>query len=413
MSTLGDKLTGKTFHHKVYDNEDNYLATWGPVPDGECMNVPSFTWNINGGMGTMSIDLARSIKDFGEGEDVDLANRVQTYVMDEEGTTKIFDGIILSYEPIMEENGTQYIRVNVFSQSTTLQNKLLTDAGGNTTETYSVTLVSDIMKNILDLYNGIITYNASSIDESPDTITYTFRYVTYFDALKKCLEFLPAYWYWYIDADNIFNVVEPNWTNIDHSLYMGKEVNAVNAKRSIEQFYSDVYFLGGDTGGGSNLYNKYTSTGASDDIFEKHYQMRDQRVTVDDTAEKMSYRFLDEFASPESQMSVTVIDNSVDTNKGYDIESFKPGDIIQINDPMKPVGNLTFWDEDFWDIDAWDYSGASLSLGFPMQIQTINYNFFDTVLTLSTKPEDIDARINNIDRNLEVLESENVPDAPS
>lgn len=410
MSNLAPKRTGKSFFHKVYDSNNNYLTTWSN--ETEIMNVPSFTWSINGGMGEMSIELARSIQDFNENVDVALNNRVQTYILDNDNYsgTKIFDGVILSYEPIMNENGEQYIKVNVISHSYTLKTLLVKD-GSNTTITYSTITPSEMIKDLLNKYNGIITYTATSIDDISSSYTYTFRYTTYFDALKKCLELAPAYWYWYIDANNIFYLREVDWNTIDHKLYIGKEINAVNAKKSIEGLYNSVYFLGGDDGTGSNLYRLYENISSQNKWGEKHYQMRDNRVTVVNTAEAMAEKFLDENNAPFSEIIIKVIDNSVDDTKGYDIESFKPGDVLQVLDPKKET-RLSLWDVFNWDEDNWDYDVLA-SLGQPMQIKNIKYNFFDVELTLASKPEEISERIQNIDKNLEILESENIPNTPS
>ena len=363
-------------------------------------------------MGEMSVDLARKINDFGENDDVRLLNRVQTYILDDHGRlgSKIYDGTLLSYEPLVTEDGEQFVRCNFFSQSVTLKDRLLKLGSGDTTKTYSTVPVSDIIQDLLNLYNGLISANVNTIDPTPDSPTYTFRYITYFDAIKKCLELAPAYWYWYINPNNLLHLHPVDWDTIDHNLFLGKEISSVNAKKSLEDFYSDVYFLGGKTAG-ANLYRKYINTSAQDEFKERHYQMRDTRVTTASTADSMANKYLNEHASALSEMTVKVIDQSVDKSKGYDIETFKPGDVVRVTEPQSEFIQ-SLWDQVDWDDFFWDFDVIE-SFNQTMQIQSIQYKFDHAVLKLATRPEEIDERINNIDRNLEVLESENVPNAPS
>lgn len=408
---IGNKLTGKGFIHKVYDQSGNYLTTWNP--EKENMNIPSFQWSINSGLGNMTVELARSITDFGEGSDVKLGNRIMTYILDDDHHlgTKIYDGKIMNYEVIVNDNGENYIRIEVYSQSTTLQDRML-KAGNNTTITYSTTSVSEIVKDILNKYNEIIQYTTDSINLDTDSITYVFKYITYLEALKKCLEMCPAYWYWYIDPDNIFWLQPADWDKTDHTLFLGKQISSISASNSMENLYNSVYFLGGIPSGlTTNLYKKYDNSSSQSEWGIRDYQMRDTRVTTAATTQKMADKFLNEHASPETVIRIKVLDNSIDLNKGYDIESFKPGQIIWIKDPKTSIDE-SLWDEADFDEDYWDFASDNI-LGQPVQIKSITYNFFDCELELSSKPQEIDERINNIDKSLEVLESENIPNNPT
>jgi hypothetical protein len=402
------KKTGKSFIHKVYDNNNVYICTWSD----EITNVPSFTWNINSGLGQMTINLAKPINNFSEGNEVAVNNRIQTYILDNDNKlgTKIFDGKVLSYEINVDENGIQNVVINAFSHTYSLANSLVKN-GSSTTIAYSTTNIEDIIKDLLTKYAGIITYTANSISMGAGAYTYTFKYITYLDALDKCLELCPAYWYWYLDASNIFWLQPIDWDTVNHTLYLGKEVNGLTAKKSIENLYNAVYFLGAESGG-SNLYKLYTNSSSIDEYGQRDYQMRDTRVSNTDTAQAMANKFLTENDYANFELTCTVLDNSIDSNKGYDIESFKPGQIVKIIDPKKTIPTPTLWDIADWDVDYWDDSTATL-LGNTMQIKSIKYDFFSCELTLTNKPEELSERINNIDKNLTQLESENIPSAPS
>ena len=404
MSNLAKKRTGKTFLHKIYDSSNTYICTWG----NEVMNTPKFNWAINGGMGEMQIDLARPINDYSENVEVKVSNRIKTFILDDDNKDgmQIYDGIITSYDPIVSQDGKEYIRIHVASQLKTLNDKIL-KSGNNTTLPYLSYDPSNIFTDILDKYAGVITYNSTSIVQTGTVASYTFSYVTCLEAIKKSLELCPAYWYWYIDGKSLFYLNVVDWDTTDHKLFFGKEAVEIDAKKSIEELYNAVYFVGGGT---PNLYKLYERTSSIAEYGRREYKMQDDRVTLTTTAQLISDKFLDEHDHPTAEMRVKIVDKCIDNTRGYDIESFKPGDTVQIIDPQVKTG-ITLWDIAKWDVDYWDFDILS-SLGQPLQIKNIDYNFDYCVLTLHSIAEEVSKRIEDIDRNLETVQSADIPSAP-
>ena len=397
----------KQFLHKIY-NSSTYIATIDPFI---VMNKPAFTWEINGGMGEMNIDLALTLKEFGEnyeGTSIIFGYKVQTFVQGENETagTKIYEGLITNYEPLSDEEGKEFVRVHIVSQMTTLANELLKD-GSNTEVAYSSQDPSTILKDIIDKYNGAIDYTATSVENTATAISYTFTFITYLEAIQKILELCPAWWYWYIDASNTIYLAEKN-LDTDHKLYLGKEVISINARKSIDELKNVIYFKGG---GNPPLYKKYTRTSSVSAFGTREHRMSDERVTVAGTAETIAAKYLDEHDHPISIVSIKVIDDSADTSKGYDIESIKVGDIVQILHPNYE-SKITEWDVALWDVDFWDFD-IRYSIGLPMQVKTIKYEYDSITLELNTQAEDIAYRIEDISRNLDVVRSEGIPSAPS
>lgn len=401
-------MTNKTFFHKIY-NGAAFVKTLDPKI---VMNLPTFQWEINGGMGEMIIDLALTLKEFGEnyeGDSIVFGYKVETWVQgaNETAGTKIYDGLITSYDPIMSDDGKEFIRLHIVSQLTTLENQLL-KSGSNTEVVYSSQDPSVIFKDIIDKYNSTIDYTASSVETSGTTVSYTFTFITYLEAIKKTLELCPAYWYWYIDANNAIYLSSTNFDTVNHKLYLGKEVSEITAKKSIDELKNIVYFKGG---GSPPLYKKYERTSSQTAYGIREEQISDERVTVTATAQIIADKFLDEKDHPISIVSIKIFDDSMDTSKGYDIESLKPGQMIQIFHPNFET-KVTLWDVALWDVDFWDFD-IRYSLGLPMQIRKINYNYDYAILELTTKAEDIAFRIEDINRNLDVVRSEGIPSAPT
>ena len=94
------KWNQKLYLYKVYDSSGNFLTTWNDV-----VNEPTFSQSINYGNGEMTVELARTTKDFGETDDVAYNNEVKVYCFDRDtGSTGIlvYDGYIAKYNPIVD-----------------------------------------------------------------------------------------------------------------------------------------------------------------------------------------------------------------------------------------------------------------------------------------------------------------------
>lgn len=397
----------KQFYYKVYSPNGDYITSWY-----DAISLPTFSWTINGSLGNQSIQLPRSVNDFGETEDVALFNQVETWVRSSyhpQGK-RVHVGVITSYEQSVSEDNIQSVVVHVIPNTFYLQRALLQDGSGNTTLNYLSEDPSNIAKSILDYAGTMITYSGSSIENTGTSVSYEYKYITALDALKKVIELCPAYWHWYIDADNIVHMRLSDMENADHSLMLGREVSGYAAVKTIENMYNAVYFLGGEVGG-VNLYKKYAQTTSIADYGELAYPMQDTRVTLDSTAEIMSQRLLNESDHFDQTVNLTVVDPM------YDIESIKPGDVIIVNSPNQESSETLWWNDAntagnaWWDESYWDFDIAK-SLGIPMQVMSINYKFYTAELTVSTRLPEITKRIEDIERNLVVTQSSNIPSSP-
>lgn len=403
----------KRFLHKLYSADGVYLTTLEP---DKITSIPIFKWVINGGLGEMKINFAHSLKELRELLDnfstigLELfGSEIRTYIQDDDTNDKgikIYSGQISGYEQKVNADGKEYIQVTVLAYTKTLADGLL--KSGNLTEVgYFSKDPSWIIRNVIDKYDGKINYTNSSIENTGTTVTYIFNFTDHLSAINKVLELAPYYWHYYVDANNIFHFKRPEPETADHILYLGKEISEFSGEKSIEPLYNVVYFLGG---GDPALYREYTHSGSIDEWGRREYRMRDERVTQIATAQIMAEKFLDDHDTPRSIATVTVLDNSIDTSRGYDIESFKPGQMVQIKHPHLET-KITYWDF-WWDDDSWDYDFRS-TLSLPMQILEIDYQFDRAILKLSLKLQDVTHRIEDIDRNVEVLQTANIPNQPT
>ena len=285
---------------------------------------------------------------------------------------------------------------------------------GNTEAPYNSYDPSEIMKSIVLDYNdngGRISYTVSSIDSTNSTVSYTFNVNTLLEGINKCVELAPVNWYWYIDqGTNTINFHEKSDTP-DHTFSFEKDVIDAKFEKRIEEITNVIYFTGGDLGSGTNFFKKYTIPESITKYGIKALKYADGRVTVTTTADTIANNILATKSEPELRVTLEILDNNNDMNMGYDIESIQVGDVIAVRNITQQVG-LSTWDTGRFDEAYWDFNIYNLS-SLQMQIQKLEYKQDSVVISASTIPLDVNKRIEDINRNLEALQTANNPTTPS
>ena len=393
----------KRFVYKIYDSAGNFITTWADV-----ISLPTFYQEINKGFSELKLQLARSIYQFGESEDVKYMNQIKVYVFD--GDTgyngiQIYSGYLTRYEPIT--NGQEEtLEVTFLSYWLEAARYVLEDSG-DTKVAYNSQDPSNIFKDLLDKFTargGKLDYNASSVDTTGTTVSYTFNLNTFQECLRKVIELSPDNWYLRVGEDDIMYLKEMEAT-AKHIFHIGRDITYYKPEKRIENLVNVVYFRGGGT-----LYKKYTASGSVASYGEYAKKIVDERVTVEATADIMANRVLNALSSPEIRITIRILDNNNNNGKGYDIENIKVGDTCKILGATKKGNNL--WDNMEWDNDAWDYdiTNASATL---MQIHKVSY-FVDFVeLEISNQQPDIAKRIEDINRNLVNAQTADAPTTPT
>lgn len=395
----------KDFLYKIYDSDGNYLATWSR----EVLNPPEFIWSMNGGMGELVVQLKRELKSFGEADDVGFGNIIKCYIQDGDQTKgrKIWEGKINRYEPQSNNKGVEYINVVATSRMLEMEKRLI-KSGSATRVAFSSVDPSQIFRSLISMPNAEGILLNGLINDTSTTVSYTFQANTIREGFDICVKLAPQYWYYWLDADNQMNFKVANFDEVDHKLFVGKEISNIRMTKSIENLANRVFFMGG---GSPNLYKMYERTSSQSEWGLREVFMKDERVTAAATASLLATSFLDNYDHPIAEIEIEVLDSNIDSVNGYDIERFKPGDIVQVIHPEIEIQN-TLWDVALWDVDWWDYN-VIYSLGQPLQIIDIRYQFNKCVLRLNQKLQDFQKRIEDIDRNLNQTAKVNLPTTPS
>lgn len=196
---------------------------------------------------------------------------------------------------------------------------------GATSVPYSSVSPESIIQSIIDSYvnrGGTVDYDGSSIDATGITTSYTFKINTILEGIRKVLELSPAGFYWYVDpATNILYFKETG-TTADHTMILGRHIKHLEIEASIEDLKNTVYFSGGDTGGGENLFMKTTDTESLEANRVGLERVSDNRVTLSNTATLISQSVLDTYSD---EVFMTELEITAAT---YDISDFNLGEVV-------------------------------------------------------------------------------------
>lgn len=202
----------------------------------------------------------------------------------------------------------------------------LIESTGNTTSTYTSQDPTAIFEDIITDYNGqggVATYTDASTDNTGLSVTYTFNTNTALEGIQKCLELAPYDWYWYTDPGSLTAYFKQTATTATHRFIKGRHISSLKLRLTVDHVVNKLYFSGGDTGAGDNLYRVYTnSTSVTANGRQRLKRISDNRVTVAATANTIADNELDLNAT-ESYESSAVISAA-----NYDLTSINIGDTV-------------------------------------------------------------------------------------
>jgi hypothetical protein len=314
------------------------------------------------------------------------------YIFDEESGVNgvlVYSGILVSYIPAVQ-GGKEYVDVEFFPHYWNLKNKILEDAG-DTEVAYASQDPGAIMRDVLDKYAGTTDHITGSVDNTSTSVSYTYNTNDCQYAVQKVLELCPDGWFFRVGADNIV-YMEAREGTPTHYFTMGREIMEYYPEKRSEGIINTVYFRGGST-----LYKKYTNSSSVASYGTRAITLIDERVTVEATADIIADRILDAKSSPEIRVVLKIMDSNGEGNeKGYDIESIKPGQTCKILNATSKSENL--WDVVLWDGASWDYDITNAA-ATQLQIMSVEYHLDYAVVELSNRQPDIAKRIEDINRN--------------
>lgn len=245
---------------------------------------------------------------------------------------------------------------------------------------------SVIIQDFMDSYTdrgGVITYDASSIDLTGDSIDYTFKMNTILEGIRKMLDASPGDFYWYVDPATRLLYFKQTSTTPDHTLILGTNIDEMISESTIEGIKNLAYFTGGDTGGGSNLFLSDSNTESLALHRVGLERLADNRVTITATGEAILANFLERYPDETYESPLTV------PTTGYDLNLINLGETVGFGG----FGNF---------IDR-------------LVLQVVSKNKTATTLNLQlgVLPKSIPTQIELLTRALQELQNVDNPDTPS
>ena len=207
----------------------------------------------------------------------------------------------------------------------------LVSSTGATTVTYSsldptATMLTSAMDNYIS-QGGATLYAPSTIETSGVTASYTFNTATMYDVIKKTVALAGEGWYYYIHPSTLYLHVHQTSLTADHTFYKGRHISNLQIGGTVESVVNQVYFSGGDTGGGENLFLSFSNTTSKSEQRgrQRLKMLTDNRVTSSTTAGLFANNEMDSHAGVEYTSSITI-----EAHKYSDFTLISIGETVKI-----------------------------------------------------------------------------------
>jgi hypothetical protein len=432
-------LENKKFVLKVYNPTTGELKK--SYSDKFFASGLDFSIEINGGLTELQLMTSQELREYtqsdGQFYQVPQAGDLcKFFIYDKENPNgvAVYSGVYRGTDIAM--NGKDWTFLTKFLPNTLKLARRILRNGSDTTVSYSSDDPADIVRDIVDQADTDVSYDNNSVRDVGIERSYTFKVEYALEALKKIIGIMPAGWFFYVGADDKVYLRnsrqgQPNFTlwnqfrwgqaywkfdpdtdsTTIHELYTGSEISALQASNDLGEIVNRVVFIGGDTGGGQNLFKEYESSNSQDQFGLYEKIVTDQRVTTETTAELKSKAILNSNSAFRNQVQVEVIDSNITDGKGYDIESLKVGDIVRLRSQENDA-TYTRWNQFRWGQAYWRTEPFAL-FGIDYIIQKINYKFDRAVLVLDFEPTSTVQRVEDVNKDLTQLQANTVPDQPT
>lgn len=400
-------LTTKRYFYKIYTSSGTYVKTLKDVVERQ----PVFSMAINEGVGELRLNIARTWKDLEGALDIVLYNELKVYVSDKENSSlQIYSGYLNAIKRKKDGLGQEFIECQFLGYVSEMAVRVLEFNSGYTALSYNSAEPGDILKSIIDLYAGKITYGASSISATSNTVSLTYNVNTIREAIDRMLTTCPIGWYWFVDGTNTIYLRRTDKETIDHRLYIGKHISEIEIGETMESVKNDIMVLGGTPDGENRLYKRYYNPPSQTQFGKRTEVKNDGRLYNEGSMDFIGQYLLGTQYAKEYNFRFRVFDSNY-TPKGYDIESIQPGDVIKINDP-KATNADTLWDIALWDVDYWDYNVEN-PFSDPLIVEEIKYYGTEVEIVASRLLRGIGFRLADVKRNLENFLNAQTPVTPS
>ena len=301
-----------------------------------------FTKTINGGLGSLIMQLPRRLDSYNSDGLLTLSNEIQVWVQDGDAPagTKIYSGYI---DGVIASNtgGAESIIVQVLGYVTRLGFSALV-SGSSMSIDFSADDPAEHFKDIIDFYradvaNERINYAVGTVEIAGFDVSKQMNRVMCMEAIDEIRAISGADWWWFVDANNVA-YFKSKPTTPTHIFTFDKEVSAISTSYDMTDVSNNFNLYNSLQPDDPNYINELYANSASEALYFKRYQLQtDGRMTDPDSVDKLGEAYINAFKNPNTSTVITIKDNNY--GDGYNIESINPGDTCTIRNilPDNPL----------------------------------------------------------------------------
>lgn len=391
----------------VFDPNMNFIDVWRDAP-----LLAGFKETINAGTTPIQVELPRAFDNFdlvgsvGSRGTVGQGNIVQYWLfgpgLPSTGLLR-YQGIIDRFDVQIKESGEETLVVTIVPFSS-----VLGDHGVTSAVTFGTFNQSSTYVDVLNMfsywftttdsvtghpYTYPLTYDAGNPSSSGVKAQYAFQAQNLLSIFQTVILMLPPNWFFRTNPGNTITV-NASPTTPQHILNIGQNVTTPQYSQDWTQLKNVVYVTGATSSPTTPTNPNVTiplvsATVKGSDIAtfgERIIFKNDSRIIDEFTAQQYALGLLNAADRSQYRTKIRVPDYRGDfyPSVGYDIESLKVGDTIQLLDVTKAPSQSAaqaIWDVANWDQANWDQA-LQAALSPVVQITSIDYNFFYVDLEL-------------------------------
>jgi len=385
----------KEYSYKIYDRAGVFISTLSTVENRH----PSFSMDLMGGVGALSLQLARTRVDFCSCTDLIMGNELR--IIEKNGGVQVYSGYINRASTGQDTAGKEYVRIECLGYVSEFQRRLVEDVDGDTGLQANSSDPADMMTDIIGLYDGKIT--AGTITATGVVADCVWNGSTVMDAINSIMDRLPNTWFWFVDGNNHLNLKNTGTTPA-HILTVGREIGQIDLVVSMDSIINDVRVAGGTPDGAEQVFGRYQNA-SSQSVFGKSQKIVSDGRVFDPVS--LAYIGASNMnPSPVGEAVFEVFDNG-ENAKGYDIESIQLGDVVLVKDPAQSA-SMALWDDANWDEAYFDTHPNDI-LGMPLVITRIEYAGDRVRVTASDTITKRGRDLETVKRNLDAFQNQSNP----
>lgn len=173
-----------------------------------------------------------------------------------------------------------------------------------------------------------------STADTGTTVSYTYKFNTYLEAIRKAHQLAPSNWYWYVDPGSNLLYFQSQSVTVDHTFILGDSIVDLDIEYTTEGMANSGIFSGGDTGSGINLVRRLANDESISHYGQFLDRISDNRVMRTDTADTLLEGSIQQRSAPSFRTKVTIVADE------YDIETIYLGQKVRFRNANTIVDTL-------------------------------------------------------------------------